>query len=229
MRYNNKNENESDKYLLDKTKRLLSKNSFDNMSHQKTNYGYNHNNHRKFIGNNSENEYFKYTNRNPTNDNLSYKNDLKNSMIIINNNININTYVDDKIKKDINLEKKYYTDIKIHQDKYTYKKDRDYDIPYNKQNDLRNVKLELDYNYNLYSKDFKRLGNKKDYSKKNNLDEFSNKHNIYNENRNCKYENIDYNYEKISRPPVSSNNYIGLEYLSRENSNLYGINQKYNF
>ena len=74
---------------MDKTKKLLSKNSFDNIYDQTTNNNYN---------SDEENKKNKKINRSRN------SKDPKESMIIINNNININTFVNNDLKKEKNME-----------------------------------------------------------------------------------------------------------------------------
>lgn len=182
IEYNNLQNN---KNILDKTKRLLNKNSFD--------YDYDPNgkdikekhNFRKV----SDDDY-----------NNFYRNkdsDTKNSMIIIKNNVNINAYIDNPDKHNNFLEKKYINDYNIHDNKYSsYRNDNsnlEFLLNHKKNNVIK--KLELDYNYNIYSKDLKKVENKKEYKRNFEI--------LETEKRKNKYKNNHINYDIVNEDKYS--------------------------
>lgn len=206
LNYASKGENpqiadNSNKDLLDKTKKLLNKKSFDyniygnNQQYQKE-YGHQNNEdkhyHQKKLKfekrDNYENAYSQ-----PKDSNSE---DLKNSMIIINNNININTYVNEKKSKQKALFDKNYISSQENDYSQSINK-RDKKKVFDKLNKISENKNSLEIDYDLYT-NYAKIDNESDkyYLKKNYDDVYYKRNNLINnlnKNNNYNTENTNHN------------------------------------
>jgi len=220
-----KPQNNNNKNLLDITKRLLSKNSFDYVCNLNTNKDIDKHNLRKVSDDYQNNLY-----KNKENDRFLKDYDIKNSMIVINNNIKINTFIDNHTKHNYLLENKNNNNYNNYDNRYSSNINDNTNLEFilSHKKELPRKKHELDYNYNLYSNDLKNVENKKDYKNNDEILETDKRINVYKtDHRNNdihndnKYSHLNSKITVFNMNKLSSHYNRSLDFLSKDKYSMY--------
>lgn len=225
------NEQIKNKNLLDKTKNILNKNSIELLDQPSNDYNREKiNDLKKIFNDNFHVNPYKYRKERQI-ENIQEKN----SIIITNNNTNINSIFGNKNRSNFPLEKKYDINFNNYHNKYYYRNDRD-DIEKLQTNkkDLYSRRHELDYNYVTDWKNITENRDKKELINKNNYLDSSYSNNFHNPNTrdNVIFNNGKYNQLKskinLMYDHYGSSDYKkNLNYLSNDKTNNYFYDSKY--